>query len=115
MGHLQLPDDLPGGWDHPAPFRRVPLSAGQVWRKSGPIGALKIEGLLYPGQPDYDGGLQGVSVVRSVALCDRIVWGRRGGFLPGNEDLVLRYLEASGYSLAPPEEEKVSYEQEHRR
>jgi len=35
------------------------LKVGQVWRKQGPYGWLKIEQILAPGCPEYDGGLPG--------------------------------------------------------
>lgn len=35
------------------------IKVGQVWRKQGPYGWLKIERILAPGHPDYDGGLPG--------------------------------------------------------
>lgn len=38
------------------------LKVGQIWRKLGPYGWVRIEMLLYPGYPEYDGGLQGIVV-----------------------------------------------------
>jgi len=35
------------------------IEVGQIWRKQGPYGWLKIERILAPGYPDYDGGLSG--------------------------------------------------------
>lgn len=35
---------------------------GQVWRKRGPCGWLRVEQVLIPGEPGYDGGLPGVWV-----------------------------------------------------
>ena len=35
------------------------MQVGQVWRKHGPHGWLKIEKILDPRYPEYDGGLPG--------------------------------------------------------
>ena len=38
------------------------IKEGQVWRKSGPHGWLKIEQIQSPKHPGYDGGLQGATI-----------------------------------------------------
>ena len=38
------------------------IKVGQVWRKLGPYGWWKIERIVAPGYPRYDGGLPGVSI-----------------------------------------------------
>lgn len=38
------------------------LKEGQIWRKQGPYDWIKIERILMPGYPDYDGGLPGIVV-----------------------------------------------------
>lgn len=40
----------------------VSLHVGQVWRTAGPYGWVRVESLMFPGSPDYDGGAPGVSV-----------------------------------------------------
>ena len=35
------------------------IKVGQVWRKQGPYGWCRIEKILDPRYPDYDGGLPG--------------------------------------------------------
>ncbi len=35
---------------------------GDVWRKDGPVGWAKVIGRLWPGMPEYDGGMTGASV-----------------------------------------------------
>jgi hypothetical protein len=39
----RLPSDLPGGWEFNSPFKAKPLAKGQVWRKCGPLDAIKID------------------------------------------------------------------------
>jgi len=38
------------------------VKPGAVWRKDGPCDWLRVERLMLPGEPGYDGGLAGVSV-----------------------------------------------------
>jgi len=54
------------------------LHKGDIFRKDGPIGAYKIERIMLPGYPEYDGGVPGVS----VRLSTRRGWRRDGLFLP---------------------------------
>lgn len=44
-------------------LRKTPIKPGQVWRKKGPYGWLKVENILDPKYPEYpyDGGLIGCS------------------------------------------------------
>ena len=36
------------------------LERGQVWRTRGPCGWIRIESVVLPGRPEYDGGAPGV-------------------------------------------------------
>jgi len=38
------------------------IKEGQIWRKEGPYDWLRIERIIAPGYPNYDGGLAGVVV-----------------------------------------------------
>lgn len=81
---MELPDDLPGGWMFTEPFKPVALRPGQIWRKCGPGDALKIKGIMMPGQADYDGGLEGVSLIPSRIKRNRVVWAGDSFSIPGN-------------------------------
>lgn len=97
----RLPDDLPGGWEHVAEFEPHPLAVGQVWRKMGPIDALRIERVMLPGNPQYDGGAPGISVRRTV-YSHRVKWAKDTAFMGGLEEDLHHRLQMSGYSLAIP-------------
>ncbi|MDH0609858.1 hypothetical protein N5D28_13325 [Stutzerimonas stutzeri] len=97
----RLPDDLPGGWEHVAEFEPHPLAVGQVWRKMGPIDALRIERVMLPGNPQYDGGAPGISVRRTV-YSHRVKWSKDTGFWGGSQEMLHKRLEEGGYSLANP-------------
>lgn len=98
----RLPTDLPGGWEFTAPFQTVPLDVGQVWRKCGPVGAIRIIRVMQPGRPEYDGGLPGISVVQTQIgdRSTRVHWSRQSVFWPGSEKQLLHALERDGFALA---------------
>ena len=37
------------------------LERGQIWRTKGRYGWIRIEHVMLPGRPEYDGGLPGIS------------------------------------------------------
>ena len=38
------------------------IKVDQVWRKEGPHDWLRVEKIIAPGHPDYDGGLAGATI-----------------------------------------------------
>lgn len=101
MSADRLPNDLPGGWEHHGTFKAVPLNKDQVWRKAGPVDALKIIRVMFPGHPEHDGAAQGISVRPTViATGGRVTWSRKTWFKLGNEAQVHEFLRANGYTLA---------------
>ena len=38
------------------------IEEGQVWRKEGPYGWLRVERIVAPNYPEYDGGLPGATI-----------------------------------------------------
>jgi len=95
-----LPKDLPGGWKFTKPFESNPLNKGQVWRKCGPIDAIKIIRVMMPGHREYDGGTQGISVVHATTKRCKVVWKRQSWFKGGSEVQLLNWLKDSGYAPA---------------
>ena len=104
MNADRLPEDLPGGWDHNGTFQEVPLKAGQVWRKTGPVDALNLIRVMMPGHPENDGGAQGISVRSTViGIGGRIKWSSKTWFRLGDEKAIHAFLKQHGYSLAQQE------------
>lgn len=95
---MELPDDLAGGWMFTEPFKPVALRHGQIWRKCGPGDALRIKRIMMPGQADYDGGLQGISVIPSRIKRNKVVWAEDSFFIPGNQSAIHSHLEVHGYA-----------------
>lgn len=60
------------------------LTKGQVFRKNGPCDWMRVERVLIPGHPEYDGALPGVSVRRSDS--GGRGWKKRGWFVPAAND-----------------------------
>ena len=97
----QLPGDLPGGWEYHGDFQAEPLKSGQVWRKMGPIDALKIVRVMMPGHAEHDGGANGVSVRPTViGRGGKVTWSSRTWFWLGNEGQIHARLQEHGYTLA---------------
>lgn len=96
----KLPKDLPGGWKFDNSFTPEPLSTGQVWRKCGPIDAIKIIRVMMPGHSEYDGGAQGISVIHTTVKRCKVVWERQSWFKGGSEAQLLNWLNESGYAPA---------------
>jgi hypothetical protein len=101
---MQLPSDITGGfWFYP-PFVPHPLVVGQVWRKCGPIDALRIESMQFLGCPHFDGGLPGISVRFSEFKRGRVRWCKDRMFIPANnETSFLIFLLESGRTLCKKE------------
>jgi hypothetical protein len=83
---MKLPKRFPGGARFDGEFEPVPLALGQVWRKAGPLSALRIERLQLPGRVDYDGGLPGVSVRVTGHNGSAIIWEPHGSFYPAKTE-----------------------------
>lgn len=97
---MNIPSDLPGGWEFNKPFQPNLIQVGQVWRKCGPLDAIKIVRVMLPGHPDYDGGAPGISVKNtSVSGCN-VIWERKTWFKLGSLPQLHRWLEVHGYALA---------------
>lgn len=77
------------------------LCKGQVWRKAGPVGAIKVVRVMLPGEDGYDGGAPGISVRSTQLGAHSVTWGKRTWFWPGSEERLMKRLEADGYALAP--------------
>lgn len=100
----RLPPDLPGGWEFIATFEPVKLQAGQIWRKRGPIDAIKIERVMLPGYPENDGGAPGISFRPTIVnQGGRVVWSRKTWFKLGTHEELHQWLKESGYKLAKNE------------
>jgi hypothetical protein len=62
----------------------IKIEVGQVWRKLGPLGWIKITHIEDPNYPDYDGGLIGVGVIFLPQQKEKInLNGKKRGFMPG--------------------------------
>ena len=97
----RLPRDLPGGWEYHDDFRAEPLQSNQVWRKMGPVDALKIVRVMMPGHAEYDGGANGVSVRPTViGSGGRVTWSSKTWFWPGDERKIHARLQEHGYTFA---------------
>ena len=97
----RLPNDLLGGWSHLNSFRPVPLEKGQVWRKIGPVDALKVIRVMMPGHSENDGGAQGISVrPTTIGSSGKIRWSNKTWFRMGTEKQIHNFLKEHGYSLA---------------
>lgn len=61
---------------------------GEIWRKRGPIGWLKVVGVQLPGHPGHDGGMFGVSVVYGDYSVDRnrVKWNEKKRFFQSCKD-----------------------------
>lgn len=107
MSDKRIPRNFPGGYSFDGEFIEAPLEPGQVWRKHGPVGALKIERILLPGFPDYDGASPGVSCRHSkIGRYGRIVWERGTWFHPaGSQEDFWQQMKVS--HRAPVIEEEV--------
>lgn len=97
---MDLPNDLPGGWEFLAPYVPTELEAGQVWRKCGPIDALKIVRVMLPGNKEHDGGAPGISVRPSVIGRKGVKWSSTTWFKLGSHDQLQAWLKEHGYALA---------------
>lgn len=97
---MKLPKDLPGGWTFHAPFNTAEFKVGQVWRKCGPVDALRIERILLPGYPRYDGGAPGISVRQSTVGSSGIYWSKKTWFKLGTFNQLMDWMQQHGYSLA---------------
>lgn len=96
---MKLPKELKGGGRFDAPFVEAPVKAGQVWRKSGPCDALKVERVMLPGTPDDDGGAPGIVCRFSKIARGRIVWGQRFFRLARSEAELLAEMKKEGRAL----------------
>ncbi|HQA79239.1 MAG TPA: hypothetical protein PLV96_00405 [Methanoregulaceae archaeon] len=100
----RLPDDLPGGWVCKNAFGPAKIVKGQIWRKCGPLNAIKVKKVMLPGHEEYDGALTGISVVHSGMTRDgRVVWERKRWFIPGTEEGLMSFFEINGYAIAEQE------------
>jgi hypothetical protein len=95
----RLPSDLPGGWEFYRPFKAKPLAKGQVWRKCGPLDAVKIVRVMIPGHSEYDGGAHGISVRHTVVGRKAVTWQRKTWFKLGTEVQIHKWLKQHGYAL----------------
>ena len=101
----RLPKDLPGGWEFTGDYKPDPLQAGQIWRKTGPVEALKIVRVMQPGYTEYDGGAPGISICPTVSSAGgRIKWDKQTWFRAGTLTQIHDFLKTHGYSLAQPVE-----------
>jgi len=96
---MKLPKELKGVARFDAPFVAAPIKAGQVWRKSGPCDALKIEKVMLRGTPDDDGGLPGIVCRFSRLARGRIVWGQTFFRAARTEADLLEDLKTEGRAL----------------
>lgn len=100
----KIPKDLEkyGGWEFTEPFQEYPLEVGQIWRKCGPVDAIKIKSIILPEYPDYDGGLNGISVrfSRLPSNATSVSWAREGSFISGNYERIMKFFKENGYALA---------------
>lgn len=77
MNDKRIPTNFPGGYSFEGEFAKVPLAVGQVWRKHGPVDALKIVRIVMPDFEHWDGASPGVSCRHSIiGRNGRIVWER---------------------------------------
>lgn len=60
------------------------ITKGQVFRKDGPRDWMRVERVLIPEHPEYDGALPGVSVRRSDS--GGRGWQKQGWFVPACTD-----------------------------
>lgn len=74
---MKLPEDLTGGWEYKQPFEAKPLASGQVWRKTGPVDAIKIVRVMMPGHKEHDGAANGISVKCTIIGKSGINWARK--------------------------------------
>jgi hypothetical protein len=74
------------------------LFVGQVWRTAGAYGWQRVEAVLLPGSPEYDGGLPGV-VVRERFHTGR--WGMTWFIPAADEAAALKKLATNGYQRRP--------------
>ena len=97
----RLPKDLPGGWEYHSDFLAEPLQRSQVWRKMGPVDALKIVRVMMPGRVEHDGGANGISVRPTViGRGGKVKWSSKTWFWLGNERQIHARLQEQGYTLA---------------
>lgn len=97
----RLPKDLPGGWQYKSEFQAEQLQCNQVWRKMGPVDALKIVRVMMPGHREYDGGASGISVRPTVlGKAGRVQWSSKTWFWLGSESQIQARLMEHGYTLA---------------
>ncbi|WP_045861713.1 hypothetical protein [Teredinibacter purpureus] len=97
---MKLPKDLPGGWKFKNTFAPKPLESGQVWRKTGPIDAIKIVRVMMPGHQEHDGGANGVSVRSTIIGKAGVNWARKTWFWMGTESQILERFKEHGYAPA---------------
>jgi hypothetical protein len=77
----------------------VELSVGQVWRTEGMFGWERVERVVLPGWPDFDGGMPGI-VVRERSPRGR--WTQQTWFIPArSEEDAIRHLTVGGYRRFP--------------
>lgn len=93
-----LPKDLYGGWSFVRPFTPEPLAINQVWRKCGPVDALKIMAVRFEGDSR---DLQGISVNATSINKNTVTWAL-SFFITGDETRIHRFFKTLAYSLAYP-------------
>ena len=78
------------------------LKEGQIWRKQGPYDWIRIERIIMPGYPDYDGGLPGM-VVRNFPPQLKGIQLRGGNtsFYAGNNSMTAEEQIVMNRSLLP--------------
>lgn len=64
---MKSPGDLPGAWSFHAPLQAAEFKVGQVWRKCGPVDALRIERICCQGI------LNTMAVLLELASVNRLV------------------------------------------
>ncbi len=96
---MRFPRGLAGGGEFLAPFRPVPVAAAQVWRKCGPVDALKIERVVMREHLGYDDGLPGVVCRFSHMVGGSLRWSRRFFFPARDEADFHRLMRESGRAL----------------
>lgn len=99
-----IPKDLEehGGGEFKSEFMPHTLSVGQIWRKCGPVDAIKIKAIMLQGYLDYDGGIMGISAFMSElnTISSKIEWSTESYFIAGSYDSIMAYFKTNGYALA---------------
>lgn len=99
-----IPKDLEkcGGWEFNNEFTQHTLSIGQIWRKCGPVDAIKIRLVMLQDYPEYDGGMMGISAFMSEldTTSSQVNWSTTPYFIAGSFETIMAYFKTNGYSLA---------------